>query len=128
VIKPVYILARGYLNAPAIYSLGMLACLISMLYFRNKNKFKVSQQQAYMNNLEMMESTGMKTIHLSAFLITIFSYIVFWNTFPDLIAVFNPFKKQLGVKNVDYLKSFGMFVMSYIIIFVLVKTSLFFTG
>lgn len=91
-IKPVFILDRGYLNAPAIYSLGMLASLIAMLWFRSKNKFKTSEQQEYNNNHEKMKSNGLKAIHLSAFLIAVSCYIIFWNTFPDSIAVFNPFK------------------------------------
>ena len=75
-----------------------------------------------------MKSNGVWAIHLSAFLIACACYVIFWNTFPDSIAVFNPFKKKLGLKGIDYLKAFGIFCMSYIVVMVLVQNSIHFTG
>jgi hypothetical protein len=124
----VFVLDRGYLNAPAIYSLGMLASLVAMLYFRSKNKFKISDQQEYHNNFKKMKNNGLNAIHLSAFLIAVSCYVIFWNTFPDSIAVFNPFKQKLGLRGVDFIKAHGMFCMSYIVVIVLVYNSIHFTG
>lgn len=106
----------------------MLASLAAILWFRNKNKFKISEQREYSNNLAKMHSNGMNAIHLSGLLISFACYVIFWNTFPDTIAVFNPFKQELGVKGIDNLKAVGMFCSSYLVIFVLVKNSLYFTG
>lgn len=123
-----FVLDRGYLNAPAVYSLGMLASLISMLWFRSKNKFKTSEQQAYNSNFIKMKKNGLRAIHLSAFLIALSCYVIFWNTFPDAIAVYDPFHKKLGLRGVDYLKAFGMFCLSYMVVISLVYNSIHFTG
>lgn len=40
VTKGIYKENKGYLNGLAIYSVGLLGSLISMLYFRYMNKFK----------------------------------------------------------------------------------------
>ena len=41
--KTVYTMDRGFLNALAIYSLGMVGSLCAMLNFRSKAKFKISE-------------------------------------------------------------------------------------
>lgn len=127
-LKPVYILDRGYLNSIAVYSMGMLASLLAMLYFRKRNKFKVSEVKDYYMNYDRMKNHGLSALYLSAFLIIISCYVVFWNTFPDSIAVFNPFKAKLGLRGITPLESFGLFSISFILILTLVKNSLHFTG
>lgn len=108
--------------------MSMVATLISVLWFRSRNKFKRSEQVEYSNNFSKMHDNGMNSIHLAAFLISVSCYIVLWKTFPDKIAVFNPFEKKLGVKNVDYFTATGIVCLSYLIIYILVKNSLHFTG
>lgn len=121
-------MGRGMLNSPAIYAASLVATLLSALWFRSKNKFKRSEQVEYSNNFTKMDDNGINSIHLSAFLIAASCYTIIWKTFPDRIAVYNPFEKKLGVTNVDYLKAAGLFCLSYLIIYVLVKNSVHFTG
>lgn len=127
-IKPVLELGRGVLNSPTIYAMSMVATLLSTLWFRSRNKFKRSEQVEYNNNFTRMDRNGMNSIHLAAILICASCYTILWKTFPDRIAVFNPFEKKLGVTNVDYLMATGIFCLSYLIIYVLVKNSVHFTG
>lgn len=127
-LKPIYVLDRGYLNAIAVYSLGMLASLIAMLHFRKRNKFKASEEQELFMNYDRLKSHGLRTLYLSGFLITLSCYVVFWNTFPDSIAVFNPFKAKLSLRGISPIESFGLFTLSFVLIIVLVKNSLHFTG
>lgn len=127
-MKPIYILDRGYLNSIAVYSLGMLASLISMLRFRKKNKFKVSEEKDYYMNYDRLKNLGLDAVYLSGFLIIGSCYLVFWNTFPDAIAVFNPFKSKLSMRGITPKESFLIFSISFILIIALVKNSLHFTG
>ena len=127
-LKPIYILNRGYLNAIAVYSLGMFSALLAMLYFRRANKFKTSEMREYFSNFKKMKSNGFWTIFISASLTTFSCYTIFWNTFPDYIAVFNPFKGKLGLRNIDYLQSFLIFSLSIALIIILIINSLHFTG
>lgn len=71
---------------------------------------------------------GIKTILLSFFLITIFSYIVFWNTYPDTIAVFNPFDDEIKIRGVSASESWFLFVASCVILLVLIINSFVFSG
>ena len=50
-----------------------------------------------------------------------------WNTFPDSIAVYNPFEKRIILRNIDSFDSFVMFCCSFMIVLSLVANSMFFT-
>ena len=127
-MKPVYILSRGYLNGVAVYSMSMLGSLIAMLSFRRRNKFKSSEMANYINNFKKMKSNGLCTLYLAALLVTASCYIIFWNTFPDSIAVFNPFKAKLGIKGVEYDEAFLIFTLAFFMVLVLTLNSIKFTG
>ena len=30
------------------------------------------------------------------------SFFIFWNTFPDSVAVYNPFRSEIGLRGVTY--------------------------
>lgn len=127
-IKTVYILDRGYLNAIAIYSLGMVGSLCSMLHFRRKSKFKISESAVISTNWDKLKKIGISSLNVAAFQIILSSYFIFWNTFPDTVAVYNPFKAQIGLRGVTFFQAFLIFSMGYIIVISLVLNSLWFTG
>lgn len=54
VIKTVYIMDRGYLNSLAIYSLGMVGSLCSMIHFRRLSKFKISESSEISTNFKKL--------------------------------------------------------------------------
>lgn len=127
-IKTVYVLDRGYLNAIAIYSLGMVGSLCAMLHFRRKSKFKVSESSVIATNWGLLKRNGLSSLNLAAFQIILSSYFVFWNTFPDTVAVYNPFKAQIGLRGVTFFQAFMIFSLAYIIVISLILNSLWFTG
>jgi len=108
--------------------MSMLGSLIAMLYFRRSNKFKTSEMADYINNFKKMKSNGLWTIFIAASLVAGSCYIIFWNTFPDAIAVFNPFKAKLGIKGVEYDEAFLIFMLSFLLVLALVLNSIHFTG
>jgi len=128
VIKTVFIMDRGYLNALAIYSLGMVGSLCSMLHFRRLSKFKISESSEITTNFSKLRSNGLISINLAAVQIMISSFFVFWNTFPDSVAVYNPFRSEIGLRGVLYEDAFFIFSMGFIIIISLVLNSIWFTG
>lgn len=128
VIKTVYMLDRGYLNAPAIYSLGMVGSLCSMIYFRRSIKDKLTENFAFLASFEKLKYSGLVAINLAAFQIIVSSFLIFWNTFPDSVAVYNPFRSEIGLRGVTYTHAFFIFSMSYIIVIVLIMTSMRYTG
>lgn len=99
-----------------------------MLYFRKKAKFKISESYTMSNNYSKLRENGLKCLNFSALLISISSFLVFYNTFPDSIAIFNPFRVEIGLRGVNYKDTFFIFVISYSIIWTLIKNSLWFTG
>ena len=66
VIKTVYMLDRGYLNAPAIYALGMVGSLAAMIHFRRNIKCKLTENFALMTSFEKLRSNGLVAINLAA--------------------------------------------------------------
>lgn len=123
-----YVLDRGYLNAIAIYSLGMVGSLCSMIHFRRKSKFKISESSIIATNWEKLKKNGLSSMNLAAFQIILSSYFIFWNTFPDTVAVYNPFRAQIGLRGVTFFQAFMIFSLAYVIIISLILNSLWFTG
>ena len=68
-IKTVYELDRGYLNAIAVYSVGMVASLLAMLHFRSKAKFKRSESRIISTNYKEMRKNGLSTLNLASIFI-----------------------------------------------------------
>jgi hypothetical protein len=128
VIKYVYQYDRGYLNGPAIYGMSMLGSLISMIFFRKRSHFRYSDQTAFMNDLPKLMRNGYICIITAGLQVTFTCFFIFYNTFPDSIAVYNPFKTQIGLRGVDYLDSFMIFASSFLVIVSLVINSMYFTG
>ena len=52
---------------------------------------------------------------------------IMWNTFPDSIAVYNPFEKKISLRNLNNIDSFFMFLTSSLIVVALILNSLKFT-
>lgn len=52
---------------------------------------------------------------------------IMWNTFPDSIAVYNPFEKKISLRNLNNIDSFIMFLTSSLIVITLILNSLKFT-
>ena len=127
-IKTVYVLNRGSLNALAIYSIGMVGSLYAMLHFRSKAKFKISESSVVTTDFNKLRKNGISSLNRAALLICIGSYFIFWNTFPDSVAVYNPFRAEIGLRGVTYKQAFFIFAMAYLIVLTLIRNSLWFTG
>jgi Na+/H+-translocating membrane pyrophosphatase len=127
VTRSVYLLDRGFLDAIAILSLGLIGTLISMLIFRNLNKFKMSEGNEFNIRFSKMKKNGLIAIFLSLLFSSAGAVMVIKLTFPDSIAVYDPFKQKIQLKNLDSDDSLFMFLISSLIIFTLVINSLFFT-
>lgn len=52
---------------------------------------------------------------------------IMWNTFPDSIAVYNPFEKKISLRNLNNIDSFIMFLTSSLIVITLILNSLKYT-
>jgi hypothetical protein len=61
-------------------------------------------------------------------MITIACFGVFSLTFPDSIAVFNPFKEKIGLRGINYLDSFWIFASTWLVVLALIVNSLVFLG
>jgi Na+/H+-translocating membrane pyrophosphatase len=61
-------------------------------------------------------------------IIIIGSYFIFWNTFPDSVAVYNPFRAEIGLRGVTYKEAFWIFSLGYLVMITLIINSLWFTG
>lgn len=105
----------------------MVGSLIAMIFFRNSNKLKLSDSNEYNINLEKMKKNGIKSIIFSCIIASIGALFVMWNTFPDSIAVYNPFERKIALWNLNNIDSFFMFLASVLIVLSLVFNSLFFT-
>lgn len=71
VIKTVFDLDRGYLNALAIYSLGMVGSLMAMVHFRRRAKFKSSESNDCTLNYKKLKQDGIWSMNLASFQIII---------------------------------------------------------
>jgi hypothetical protein len=103
VTKTVYITERGWLNSLAILSFGMLSCLIGTLVFRKISRIKHSESYTYTTK---MCSNGFYTMFVSSALVSGLCFLVFYNTYPDSIAVYNPFEREISLRGVTYSDSF----------------------
>ena len=119
---------RGYLNALAIYSLGMVGSLCSMLLFRTKAKFKVSEGSSFSTDYDKLKQNGLSSVNLAALMIIASSFVIFWNTFPDSVAIYNPFNSEIGLRGIVYEDAFFIFSISYLVILALIVNSLWYTG
>lgn len=122
-----YTLDRGFLNSLSIYAFGMLGSLVSMIVFKKINKLKSSDSTDYALNIKKLRTNGLKSILISIFLSSIGAFFIMWNSFPDSIAVYNPFEKKIHIRNLNNIDSFYMFITASLIVLVLVINSLFFT-
>lgn len=69
VIKTVFDLDRGYTNALAIYSMGMIGSLIAMVNFRRKAKFKLSETNDCTLNYTKLRKDGVQSMFLAGAII-----------------------------------------------------------
>lgn len=127
VTRSVYLLDRGFLNSVAIYSVGMAGSLIAMLVFRNMNKFKLSDANEFNNKTKTLQNNGITCILISGGITTLGALFIMWNTFPDSIAIYNPFTKSISHRNLIYLDAFLIFMLSFLIVLALIINSLLFT-
>ena len=74
-----------------------------------------------------MKRNGLKSIIMSASTVAIGALFVMCNTFPDSIAVYNPFERKIELRNLNNIDSFIMFLTAGLIVFALIINSLYFT-
>jgi hypothetical protein len=67
----VFDLDRGYLNALAIYALGMVGSLMAMVHFRRKAKFKSSDSNSCTLNYKKLKTDGIQSMNLASIQIII---------------------------------------------------------
>lgn len=105
----------------------MLGSLIAMIIFKNQNKLKLSDSNEFNVNIEKMRSNGLRSIIFSTLIASFGALFVMWNTFPDSIAVYNPFERKISLRNLNNIDSFYMFITSSLIVLSLIINSLMFT-
>lgn len=127
VIKYVYVYDRGFLNGIAIYSIGMVGSLISMINFRYFSYFKFTQSRSFFTGVKTLRLSGFKAIFISAAFIILGALLVLGVTFPDSVSVYNPFRKDVAMRGVTYSDTFIIIVFSFLINLSLVLNSIFFT-
>jgi hypothetical protein len=127
VTRSVYLLDRGFLNAVAILCLGMVGALFGMLWFRNLNKFKRSDRGEFNIKFSKMQGNGLKALIFTMILASAGAAFILNMTFPDSIAVYDPFQQKIKLRNLDWTDSLYMFLASSGLVLTLVLNSLFFT-
>lgn len=127
VIKYVYVYDRGFLNGIAIYSLGMLGSLLSMVNFRYFSYFKFSQSKSFFSGVKTLRMSGFKAIFISGLLVMLGAFVVLGTTFPDSVAVYNPFKADVAMRGVKYYHAVFILSFSFLINLSLVINSIYFT-
>jgi len=127
IIKYVYVYDRGFLNGIAIYSIGMVGSLISMINFRYFSYFKFTQTKSFFTGVKALRLSGLKAIFISAALIILGALLVLGVTFPDSVAVYNPFRADVAMRGITYSDTFLIIVFSFLINLSLVLNSIFFT-
>ena len=105
----------------------MVGSLVAMLVFRNMNKFKLSDSNEFSNKQKTLQNNGIVCILISGAITTFGALFIMWNTFPDSIAIYNPFTKSIGHRNLIYLDAFLIFMLSFLIVLSLIINSLIFT-
>lgn len=98
-----------------------------MIYFQKSNKLKLSDSNEFSINMQKMRNNGIKSIIMSACTASVGALFIMWNTFPDSIAVYNPFERKIELRNLNNIDSFVMFLTSSLIVFSLIINSLLFT-
>lgn len=125
VTKSVFLTDRGWLNSIAILAFGQLGCLFAIITFRRLSKIKKSDANDYES---WLFNNGFFIIFFSAATTTAMSSLVFYNTYPDSIAVFNPFDLDIARRGIDWVSSFLIMASAFQIIFTLSLNSFVFTG
>ena len=64
---------------------------------------------------------------MSMLIASLGALFIMWNTFPDSIAVYNPFERKISLRNLNNIDSFFMFITSGLIVIALIINSLVFT-
>jgi len=105
----------------------MVGSLVAMLVFRRSNKGRLSSANEFNVKLKSMKINAFLCLFVAATIAIIGAYFIMWNTFPDSIAVYNPFEKRIILRNIDSFDSFVMFCCSFMIVLSLVANSMFFT-
>jgi hypothetical protein len=98
-----------------------------MLIFRNTNKFKLSDCNEFNVKIKHMKMNAYMCLVISGLIAATGAWFVMWNTFPDSIAVYNPFEKRIILRNLESIDSFLIFCCSFFIVLALVMNSMFFT-
>lgn len=127
VIKYVYVYDRGFLNGMAIYSLGMVGSLITMLIFKEFSYFKFSQSNSFFTGVKTLRASGLKAIFISGAFVFLGAFLVLGITFPDSVAVYNPFRADIAMRGVKYSDTLLILCFSFLINVSLVVNSIFFT-
>ncbi len=127
VIKYVYVYDRGFLNGIAIYSIGMVGSLLSMINFRYFSYFKFSQAKSFFSGVKTLRVSGFKAIFISSIFIILGAFLVLGTTFPDSVAVYNPFRADVAMRGVKYYHALLIICMSFLINLSLVINSIYFT-
>lgn len=127
VIKYVYVYDRGFLNGLAIYSIGMVGSLISMINFRHFSFFKHTQSRSFFSGVKTLRISGLKAMLLSAAFVLGGSFLILLTYFPDSVAVYNPFRRNIAMRGVTYIDTFIIIAFSFLINLSLVLNSIFFT-
>lgn len=127
VTRSVYLIDRGFLNATAITAVGLGASLVGMLYFRSANKFKASDSADFMNKLGKMRTNGLVAFLITAAIVMIGTFCIVWVTFPDSVAVYNPFSKTINKRGITYFDGWVIFILAFLIVITLIVNSLLFT-
>ena len=91
------------------------------------NKLKSSDSADYSVNLNKLWINGIKSILISIALASCGAFFIMWNSFPDSIAVYNPFEKKIHIRNLNNIDSFVMFITAAIVVLSLVLNSLYYT-
>ena len=117
VTRAIYLLNRGYLNGIAILAGGCLSAFLSIRYFQ---KMKLT-----MRNIKLK---AFCVLLLNIVITMLLSLIIVAISFPDSISVYNPFIKQINVRNIGYLKSYLMLEVSVLLLLGVVMNSLVFTS
>jgi len=87
----------------------MVGSLVAMLVFRRSNKGRLSSANEFNVKLKSMKINAFLCLFVAATIAIIGAYFIMWNTFPDSIAVYNPFEKRIILRNIDSFDSFVMF-------------------
>lgn len=127
VTRSVYLLDRGFLNGTAITSIGLAGSLVGMLYFRRSNKFKASDANAFTHQVKKMQLNGLFSILITAGIVMLGTFFIVWITFPDSIAVYNPFIKAINKRGLIYFDAWIIFCLAFLLVFALVVNSLLYT-